>query len=147
MLSKISLFLKSLAVEQPDEDNELSLELACAVLLCEVIRADGEYTQEEKNTLNTIMQTKFHLSKNEAVEVLNTATSLSENSTDFYQFTNNINQHYNLEQRKEMVSLLWEIAYADGNLASIEEHIIRRISDLLHLNHGEYIQVKINSTP
>ena len=147
MLSKISLFLKSLAAEQPNEDNELSLELACAVLLCEVIRADGEYTQEEKNTLNTIMQTKFHLSKNEAVEVLNTATSLSENSTDFYQFTNNINQHYNLEQRKEMVSLLWEIAYADGNLASIEEHIIRRISDLLHLNHGEYIQVKINSTP
>ena len=147
MLSKISLFLKSLAAEQPNEDNELSLELACAVLLCEVIRADGEYTQEEKNTLNTIMQTKFHLSKDEAVEVLNTATSLSENSTDFYQFTNNINQHYNLEQRKEMVSLLWEIAYADGNLASIEEHIIRRISDLLHLNHGEFIQVKINSTP
>ncbi|MDG2392136.1 MAG: TerB family tellurite resistance protein, partial [Thalassotalea sp.] len=34
-------------------------------------------------------------------------------------------------------------AYADGVLDAIEEHIIRRIADLLHLRHGEYIQCKL----
>lgn len=42
-----------------------------------------------------------------------------------------------------MVELLWQVALADGELANIEEHIIRKIADLLHLNHTEYIQTKL----
>jgi uncharacterized tellurite resistance protein B-like protein len=34
------------------------------------------------------------------------------------------------------------MAYADGELASIEEHVIRKIGDLLQLRHAEYIQTK-----
>ena len=41
-----------------------------------------------------------------------------------------------------MVRLLWKIAYADGELAAIEEHIIRKIADLLYLRQSEYIQTK-----
>ncbi len=41
--------------------------------------------------------------------------------------------------------MLWKVAYADGELASIEEHIIRKIADLLHLRHSEYIQTKLNT--
>ena len=43
-----------------------------------------------------------------------------------------------------MLELLWQGAYADGELSSIEEHIIRKIADLLHLRHSEYIQTKLN---
>jgi uncharacterized tellurite resistance protein B-like protein len=44
----------------------------------------------------------------------------------------------------KMLNMLWQVAYADGELASIEEHIIRKISDLLNLRHSEYIQTKLN---
>mgnify|MGYP003638398853 CR=1 FL=1 len=70
-----------------------------------------------------------------------------ENATDFYQFTSTINENYSLEQRVKMLELLWQVAYADGELASIEEHIIRKISDLLHLRHSEYIQTKLDNQP
>ena len=41
-----------------------------------------------------------------------------------------------------MVSLLWQLAIADGEIASIEEHVIRKVADLLHLRHAEYIRAK-----
>ena len=69
--------------------------------------------------------------------------AVSENANDFYQFTSKLNQHYSLDDRIKIVTLLWQVAYADGELASIEEHIIRKIADLLHLRHSEYIATKI----
>ncbi|MFQ3288029.1 MAG: putative tellurite resistance protein B-like protein [Alteromonadaceae bacterium] len=148
MLSRLSLFFKSLTVDsQLQENDPLSLELACAVLLSEVMRADGELSDEEQSKLTKVMKDTFCLSNDEVSEILASALELSNNATDFYQFTSKVNQHYSLDQRMKIVALLWKIAYADGELASIEEHIIRKIADLLHLNHSEYIRVKIGSTP
>ena len=148
MLSRLSLFFKSLTVDsQLQENDPLSLELACAVLLSEVMRADGELSDEEQSKLTKVMKDTFCLSNDEVSEILASALELSNNATDFYQFTCKVNQHYSLDQRMKIVALLWKIAYADGELASIEEHIIRKIADLLHLNHSEYIRVKIGSTP
>ena len=148
MLSQLSLFFKSLTISSEQQQQEpLSLELACAVLLSEVMRADGQLSKDEQDKLISIMQDEFTLSTVEISEILVKAIELSENATDFYQFTKKLNQHYSLEQKMQIVSLLWQVAYADGELASIEQHIIRKIADLLHLNHSEYIQVKIDSTP
>lgn len=148
MLSKISLFFKNLTDEMSVQESPLlSLELACAVLLCEVMRADGTLTVTEEIMLNKTLSQQFSLTPSEIDEIFAKAQQLSENATDFYQFTSTLNQHYSLEQRIKIVGLLWQVAYADGELASIEEHIIRKIADLLHLNHSEYIQSKINASP
>ena len=145
MLKKLNHFFNTL-LEQKDETKNIQrpLELACAVLLCEIMRADGHLSPAEEQQLLNILQQKFSLSRQQANELLVNACSLSEDATDFYQFTSQLNQTYSRNQRVEMVNLLWTIAYADGQLASIEEHIIRKISDLLHLRHSEYIATKIN---
>ena len=54
-------------------------------------------------------------------------------------------RYYSLDERIKIVTLLWKVAYADGELANIEEHIIRKIADLLHLRHSEYIATKITA--
>ena len=99
----------------------------------------------EKTKLNDIISSQFQLTDIEVTEIIQHALLLCENATDFYQFTSKINENYSLEQRIKMLELLWQVAYADGELASIEEHIIRKIADLLHLRHSEYIQTKLNS--
>ena len=144
MLSKISAFFQSLSETENNQANEISLEIACSVLLCEVMLADGELDSAEQNQLNDILTSQFELSQAEATEIVSHALLLCENATDFYQFTSKINENYSLEQRIKMLELLWKVAYADGELASIEEHIIRKIADLLHLRHSEYIQTKLN---
>ena len=144
MLNKISDFFNTLLNSHEDEaDKPLSLEIACAVLLCEVMRADHVYTENEQDELSYILTKQFNLTSQEVDHILEQAFELSENASDFYQFTSKLNQYYSLDDRIKIVTLLWQVAYADGELASIEEHIIRKIADLLHLRHSEYIATKI----
>ena len=134
-----------LSADESSVENQLSVEIACAVLLCEVMRADNIFTENEQNELSEILTKQFNLSTQESNTVFEQAFELSENANDFYQFTSKLNQHYSLEDRIKIVTLLWQVAYADGELASIEEHIIRKIADLLHLRHSEYIATKISA--
>ena len=146
MINKIKDFFTLLNEgNNTKQQNEVSLEIACAVLLCEVVRADGVFNRQEQDKLNSLLMKQFSLSNTEVEDILEQAIHLSENASDFYQFTSTINKHYDLKQRTKIVTLLWEIAYADGELANIEEHIIRKIADLLHLRHGEYIATKLNA--
>ncbi|WDE12314.1 TerB family tellurite resistance protein [Thalassomonas haliotis] len=144
MLTKISMFFQFFNDDAaPENEQVISLEIACAVLLCEVMRADGHFAPQEQAHISEILTAQFQLTPAEVDEIIAQAIKLSEHATDFYQFTSKINQHYTLEQRINMVCLLWRLAYADGELAAIEEHIIRKIADLLYLNHQEYIQAKL----
>ncbi len=147
MLSKINAFFQSLAEDNSQPANEISLEIACSVLLCEVMLADGQLDDTEREKLNSILLQQFHLTEVEVKDIIKRSLTLCENATDFYQFTSKINENYSTEQRIKMLDLLWKVAYADGELASIEEHIIRKIADLLHLRHSEYIQTKLNNQP
>ncbi len=144
MLTKISAFFQSLAEPADNQTPVVSLEIACSVLLCEVMLADGQLDNAEQTQLNEILTSQFNLSNEEAEEIIKHALLLRESATDFFQFTSKINENYSLEQRIKMLELLWQVAYADGELASIEEHIIRKIADLLHLRHSEFIQTKLN---
>lgn len=150
MLNKISAFFTELVEDiqkttEQQKSPELSLEICCAVLLCEVMRADSAFTEEEQEALSIILTNQFNLTAVEVSDILEKAFELSENASDFYQFTSKINQVYSLDERIKIVTLLWKVAYADGELANIEEHIIRKIADLLHLRHNEYIATKITA--
>ena len=147
MLTKISSFFQNLADDLTDNttkqnSDEVTIELACAVLLCEVMRADGHFDQTEQAKLALLLIEQFHLNEEEVKQVIDQALIQSEQATDFYQYTSKINQHFSIDQRITIVKQLWKMAYADGELASIEEHIIRKIADLLHLRHNEYIETK-----
>lgn len=142
MLMRITAFFQSLNEQTTTEVNELSVEMACTVLLCEVMRADGHLDKAEQSLLTTIIAKQFSLATEEVIELIEQAIELSEHATDFHQFTSKINNHYSPKEKGEIVTLLWKLAIADGEVASIEEHIIRRISDLLHLSHAQYIEAK-----
>ena len=145
MLKKIQQFLSSISEDSAPTHVAHSLETACAVLLCEVMKADGLMADEEQQHMATVLMREFTLTPIEVDDIIEQAIYLSENATDFYQFTSTLNQHYSTDQRVKMVEMLWQLAYADGELSSIEEHIIRKIADLLHLRQSEFIQTKLAS--
>jgi uncharacterized tellurite resistance protein B-like protein len=142
MLLKIKAFFQSLNKESHQENSALSVEMACTVLLCEVMKADGHLDEEEQSLLTKMISEQFSLAADEVKALIQRAIELSEHATDFHQFTSKINSHYSPQEKEKIVTLLWQLAIADGQIASIEEHIIRRISDLLHLSHAQYIRAK-----
>ena len=68
-----------------------------------------------------------------------------EDAHDLYQFTRLMNEHYDYAGRKQLVTQLWRVAYADGRVDKFEEHIIRRIAGLLHVDNRDFIQAKITA--
>lgn len=142
MLSKIQRFFENAINQQHIDTDDVSLDIACAVLLIEVMKADGLMTSDEQEHVATALTKHFPLTPIEVDDLINQALALSESANDFYQFTSVLNKQYSPQQKVHMVELLWQLALSDGELAAIEQHVIRKIADLLHLRHGEYIQAK-----
>ena len=140
MLKRIfSLFNSN---EPNESQTTLTIEMACTVLLYEVIFADGLLSERETLLLNSILKQQFSLSEAEVKELINQAKYLSEHATDFHQFTSKINQTYSPQEKTKIIALLWQLAMSDGELSSIENHMIRKIAGLLHLSQSEYMQAK-----
>ena len=66
-------------------------------------------------------------------------------SISLHQFTKLIHDNYSLEEKKEIIYLLWLVAYSDEDLDMYEESMIRKISDLLYIPHQDFIQAKLRA--
>ena len=127
------------------EDNAHSIQFATAALLMEVSRSDEGHKEVEKDAVLGILQRLFEFSDVEVAQLMELAEDASEEAHDLYSFTRLINEHYDYSAKKQLVINLWEIAFADGRVDAFEEHIIRRISGLVHLANQDFIKAKITA--
>ena len=142
MLTRIKEFFtqRILDAEETDQSPE---KLAVAALLIEVMVIDDDLAESELASITQSLSNLLALSADDIEELITLSRSEVENATSLYEFTRQINQHYDLEKKKQLMVSLWRVAYADGVLDKYEESIIRKIADLIHLRHAEYIQCKI----
>ena len=138
-------FEQRLSQPQGAAAGQHTVELATATLLTEVVRLDGGIEATEREALRTAIRARFHLSEEEAATLAELAEAESREATDYYQFTSLIRQHYSQEQRQEIIELMWRVAYADATLSAHENHLIRKIADLLYVSHPAYIAAKIRA--
>ena len=144
MLDAIQQFFqRTLAEPEARDDRTLTLELATAALLCEVMRADYATGEAELATLRRMLVARYHLSDAAVDELMALAQREVEDAVDHYQFVSLIKEHYDYPQRCELVQLMWQLAWADGAIDPLEEHRIRRLADLLHVGHSDFILAKL----
>ncbi len=142
MLSKIAAFFQEQVQPEHGQMSEEQRRLACAALLIEVAIIDNEFDGKELAELKTILINQFNISQEEVEALVTLAHNECAQSTSTYQFTSLINQHCSFDEKFTLVTGMWRIAYADGDLDKYEEYIIRKVSDLIHLGHGEFIRAK-----
>ena len=128
-----------------DANLQHTLELATAVLLIEVMRADGRLDEQERQTILEALRTKFALPERELGELFELARQKSEDSHDLYSFTERLNQSLAEPERIRVFELLWRVAYADGRADAHETHLLRRLADLLHIRHADAIGAKLRA--
>jgi uncharacterized tellurite resistance protein B-like protein len=124
-------------------DDAHALQLATAVLLVEVSRADTEFGDAERHAIRDALADKFDLEPDERESLLELATRESIAAHDLYQFTAVINARFDDAHKLRMIRALWRIAYADGRLSAHEEHLMRRVADLLHVPHATNMVAKL----
>ncbi len=127
------------------EAAERALKLATAALLFEIVRADGQVRDAELAVMRTAIQSVFDLVPSELAELMHHAAEASRSAVSLYEFTHLVDQGFSAEQKKRIVELLWLVAFADSQKDALEEHLVRRIADLLHVPHPDFIDAKIHA--
>ncbi|WP_088329155.1 TerB family tellurite resistance protein [Lacimicrobium sp. SS2-24] len=145
MITKLKTWLKE-NLEQPAQNEQsLQLDLATAVLYCEVIRADHSLDEQEKSLMQSMLMRQFQLSEAEAQTLLEDSGDEARHAADLVSFTRLVNERCDAREKNLILENLWQLAYADDHLDPHEEHIIRRIADLLYLPHSHFIQAKLKA--
>lgn len=128
---------------QREEARQHSMEMAVAALLIEVSRADLELAEVEKQSVEKTLRRKFSLSDDELEHLVKLAKVEVEESVSIYQFVQLVNDNYEYADKVKLVEAMWEVAFADGALDKYEDHMIRKIADLIHVSHSDFIQRKL----
>lgn len=126
----------------PEADPDHVLRLAVSALLLEMSRMDGDVRPDERQAVEEAVRTCFDLSAAETTELLELAEAERADSTDYYQFTRLINGSYSLEQKVKLIEVLWRVAYATEGLHMYEEHLARKVAELLYVPHSAFIAAK-----
>jgi len=143
MLNKLLAFFQ----QQEETTQSHKPELAAAALLVEIMNADNDLSDAESETIKSILFETLFITQEVASELLATAKQKVHEASDLFQFTAVINESYSAEEKINLIESLWKVAYSDKQLDKYEEHMIRRIADLLYVSHSDFIQTRNKIKP
>ena len=130
------------ALKIEEKKNDFEVDLISSVLAYEVARSDGDIDQVElSKLLEEIKKVAKRVGKSQE-DILNLIEIYSKDSVSFHDFIEDINTNFNKEDKLEMISFLWEVAYADSKLDVDEERLIRRIADLIRIKDIDVLRLK-----
>ena len=138
-------FDRNIGTQHAPSAEHHSVELATAALLVEVVRSDAGIAPNEQQAVLRAVRERFGLSDEEAQTLFRLAEDEVRTANDYYQFTSLINRHFDQQRKQHVIELMWRVAYADAELAAHENHVLRRIAELLHVTHGDYIAAKMRA--
>jgi len=128
------------------DDGERALQLAVATLLMEVARADSRVDDIERQTVRQVLEKYFPVSVETADEIARAAEHEAEHATSLYPMTRLINDECSAADKVQLIGMLWRVTCSDGKTDPHEEHLVRKVANLLHVPHREYIRAKLQVT-
>ena len=132
--------------EEVIEDEKISsLDKACSALLIEVAYADKVFDESEINSLKESLKETYNIDEEIINELISDAKKTVDESTSLYEYTRVVNDEFDYTDKLELLSRIWKLAFADGNLDKYEDHLIRKISDLIHISHSDFIKIKLEN--
>ena len=146
MIKRIKDLLSNFSNQEEEiEDEKISsLDKACSALLIEVAYADKVFDESEINSLRESLKETYDIDEQIIDELISEAKKTVDESTSLYEYTRVVNDEFNYSDKLELLSRIWKLAFADGNLDKYEDHLIRKISDLIHISHSDFIKIKLD---
>jgi uncharacterized tellurite resistance protein B-like protein len=144
MLDSLRKLLTGLTGEAGDtrrfEDNDYRL--AATAMLVHLMAIDGNIADVERNKLQSLVETRFSLSPEDAAELVREATIVEGDAVDLYRFTSLIMRSVDEAGRLRIVEMMWELVFADGHVNEFEDNVIWRAADLLGISSRDRIAIR-----
>ena len=147
MIKNLKSYLDNFFQESPDKNipHKNKIELATAVLMIEISLADENTGDEEYKTIKKILLEKFDLDETKIDTLISLAEDEVDHTVSLHEFAKTINNELSAIEKTNIIENLWRVAYADAYIHKYEEYYIRKIADLLHVSHSDYIKTKLKT--
>ena len=147
MIKRIKDLLSNFSNQEEEIKDEKisSLDKACSALLIEVAYADKIFDESEINSLKESLKETYNINEEIINELISDAKKTVDESTSLYEYTRVVNDEFDYSDKLELLSRIWKLAFADGNLDKYEDHLVRKISDLIHISHSDFIKIKLEN--
>ena len=141
LLTKLTALFSGIKATS-DETPLRALELSCAALMFEVARSDFTIDETERESIRLLLTENFALSGEDVATVTEEAADNVDTATCLFEFTRTINDIATVDQKRQLLTMMWRVALADDALSRYEEHVIRKVADLLYLPHHDFMLAK-----
>ncbi|RLK47025.1 putative tellurite resistance protein B-like protein [Alkalispirillum mobile] len=129
----------------PENPDEHAVHLAAAALLLEMARMDGGLQPVQREAAERAVRDKLDLTAEESRDLIALADAELAEAMDYFQFTSLIKDHFDYGQRVRLIEYLWQVALADARLHHDEEHLVRRVAELIYVRHADFINARLRA--
>lgn len=147
MIEAIKSFFENRLAKHSDVETTNSpmsrVDLTCAALLIEVMNSDHELDEREQQEFMSVLQQSYNIAEADLEELTQLAKDEAHEATSLYEFTRLINDGYDYEQKLVLIENMWRIAFSDEHLDKYEDHLIRKVSELIYVSHSDFIRTKL----
>ncbi|MCO6391430.1 hypothetical protein GTW25_10350 [Aliihoeflea aestuarii] len=142
MLDRLLSLFRDVPASGGNADRSDDPRVAVAALMYHIIDADGVRGADEAKKLRRTVAEAYALSGSELDDVLIAGETAERDAVDFYAFTSVINRRLDHPAKQELISLLWEMVYADGERHELEDNIVWRVSELIGIDPQDRVALR-----
>lgn len=128
--------------KHPSRFGDTDYRLAAAALLVHAAGIDGNVSGLERDKLHSVIKQRFELDEAATDELVDKATAAEQQAIDLYHFTSLLNRTLDEAGRRQIVEMMWEIAYADSHVSEFEDNLIWRAADLLGISSRTRVELR-----
>lgn len=137
MIDRVKRLFAAIGAKPPDQSKtggHDELHIAAAALLAEVALSDTNFDDQERAAVESLVATRFDLSETEARSLIDAAEQRAKDATHLLRFTRVIKDNFSPAERVELIEMIWEVVYADGERHDYEDSLLRRIAGLIYVS-------------
>ena len=145
MFRKLQKWLRdSIAPHRMDQEtgHETAVQHACCLLLMEVARLETTNTEQKRTLVAQVMCEEFDLPEAELAAMIDTFSRPENQLTSYFEPASLVNRYRTASSKAHFVEQLWRVAMVDGTIDMYEDHLVRKLSDLLYVPHRDFILAK-----
>lgn len=142
MIATIKKWFEQSSSASSNQADDKAIYLAALALLIETAKADSQLDEAELQTVLDLAKSEFKVANEDHAELVELAKDSANSATSLYEFTSIINETFDDEQKFKLILGMWKVAFADGQIDRYEEHLIRKVAELIYIPHVRFIEAK-----
>lgn len=132
----------------PERAREKELEqaeLAAATLLAEMVRADSDAKEIDRRAAIDGLCDLFAIPAQKAETLFEHVSHFDRRPTSYHPYVKALNRVFSADQKQRLVEHMWRVAHADDEVHMYEDHLVRKIAELLYVPHAQFIAAKLRT--